>query len=110
LFRNLQPGPVRLKSDHRHFRSAKARNSGTEYTNCTRTQHHYAVAWPEPGVLNYGIVCDTAGFGQACLFKRQIVREPVKASGGYGNEFCHRTVHSIPKALSRRIKIVKANA
>jgi hypothetical protein len=98
------------QADDGDFGSAESGHGGAEDADGARAEHEDAVAGFDAGVADDGVVGDAAGFGEAGLFERELVRDVVQNAGGNPDVACHGSVDSVAESLAGGIEIVESPA
>src|SRR5690606_30654902 len=91
-----------------NLRTAQARHDRTKNPDGSRTKDDHAIAGPNSRVLDYGIVGHTAGFGKACHFKGEAVRNMMQTTRGHTHIPGHGAVDAISEPLTRWVKVIEA--
>src|SRR5690606_2376057 len=104
----FQAATVPCQSYDGNLRTAQARHDRTKNPDGSRTKDDHAIAGPNSRVLDYGIVGHTAGFGKACHFKGEAVRNMMQTTRGHTHIAGHRAVDAISKPLTRWVKVIEA--
>ena len=109
-FGDLEAAGVLLETDNGNLCSAEAGHGCAKNTDGAGAEDDDAVAGPNVGIVDYGIVSDTTGLGEAGLFEMEGVGDAVEDAGWDADMAGHGPIHPVAETLAGGVEVVETAA